>query len=334
MAYTIEQKPNKLAGANSPMVFVLKDTTNYSATKFRYIAQVFINGVEKAKIKLYKNDADVGIVDVHKIVRTYLETQEKNVGNVLLDTISGSIHSIGISDTSNSYSQNTNQLVKIELKAGYEKSTSATTAPEEELDEANWTIYSIPATTPFTDTGANIGGLDISGTNYPFAGFIPEDATRKFLTNSPKVQFVRGSSAAADNVDELTVAFINYGLINDGDVLGRIYIQYFDSSGGQIGSDKYFVNDVASGGKATADNVKNSLLYFGCGTANLQNQVDEPDAQPSDFTDWAYYRIYGTSADGSTQETDYYYFYRYGSGASGIDDRHQSCTRFDNVRLA
>ena len=44
MAYTIEQKPNQLAGANSPMVFVLKesDSAIYNANKFRYIAQVYI----------------------------------------------------------------------------------------------------------------------------------------------------------------------------------------------------------------------------------------------------------------------------------------------------
>ena len=45
MAYTIEQKPSIVSAANSPMVFVLKDddAANYNATKFRYIAQVFIS---------------------------------------------------------------------------------------------------------------------------------------------------------------------------------------------------------------------------------------------------------------------------------------------------
>jgi hypothetical protein len=161
---------------------------------------------------------------------------------------------------------------------------------------------------------------------------MPSGATKKFLTNAPRVQFVRGSSTAADNVDELTIAFINDGLITDGDVLVKMAIEYYNSAGGQIGSTKYFTNDTGSGGKATADDVKNSLLYFGCGTSNLQNQVDVNDAQPSDFADWAYYVIYGADGSGN-QETDKYYFYRYGSGAK-VDDRHQSCTRYDNVRLA
>ena len=337
MAYTIEQKPNQLAGANSPMVFVLKDTSNTGDPKYRYIAQVYISTtdastwVEKAKIKIHKNSQDVGIVDVHKIVRSYLETQEKNVGNQ--EAIAGSIHSIGISDTSNSYSQNTSQVVGVKLVGGYEKASSATAAPEETLTLANTIIYSIPATTPYTDTGTNVGGLDIDGTNNPLTNYIPSGATKKFLTNAPRVQFVRGSSTAADNIDELTIAFINDGLITDGDVIVKMAIEYYNSAGAQIGATKFFTNDTGSGGKATADDVKNSLLYFGCGTANLQNQVDEPDNQPSDFADWAYYLIYGADGSGG-QKTDKYYFYRYGATRTGVDDRHQSCTRYDNVRLA
>ena len=338
MAYTIEQKPNQLAGANSPMVFVLQETTAaiINADKFRYIAQVYISTtdastwVERAKIKIHKNQQKVGIVDVHKIVRSYLETQEKNVGNQ--ETIAGSIHSIGISDTSNSYSQNTSQVVGVKIVGGYEKASSPTAAPEETLNQANTIIYSIPATTPYTDTGTNVGGLDIDGKNNPLTNYIPSGATKKFLTNSPRVQFVRGGNTASENIDELTIAFINDGLITDGDSIVKIAIEYYNKTGGQIGATKYFTNDTASGGKATADDVKNSLLYFGCGTYNLEAQVDEPDNQPSEFTDWAYYVIYGADGSGN-QETDKYYFYRYGSGAT-VDDRHQSCSRYDNVRLA
>ena len=339
MAYSIEQKPNQLAGANSPMVFVLKEDSSaiFNADKFRYIAQVYISTtdastwVERAKIKIHKNSADVGIVDVHKIVRSYLETQEKNVGNQ--ETIAGSIHSIGISDTSNSYSQNTSQVVGVKLVGGYEKASSSTAAPEETLNQASTIIYSIPASTPYTDTGTNVGGLDIDGTNNPLTNYIPSGGTKKFLTNAPRVQFVRGSSTAADNIDELTIAFINDGLITDGDAIVKMAIEYYNSAGGQIGATKFFTNDTGSGGKATANDVKNSLLYFGCGTANLQNQVDEPDNQPSDFADWAYYLIYGADGSGG-QKTDKYYFYRYGATRTGVDDRHQSCTRYDNVRLA
>ena len=344
MGYTIEQKPNQLAGANNPMMFVLKESTSIiNDAKFKYVAKIYKSTTNASTwsllttIKVHKNNAGVGIIDIHKIVRSSLETQETNVGNIAADTIDGSIHSIGISDTSNSYSQNTSQVVGIKVEGGYEKATSQTAAPVLTLpsggvDGASEIIYSIPATTPFTKTATNVGGLDIDGTNNPLTNYIPSGATKKFLTNSPRVQFVRGGNTAADNIDELTIAFINDGLITDGDVLVKMAIEYYNSSGGQIGSTKYFTNDIASGGKATADDVKNSLLYFGCGTYNLESQVDEADNQPSEFTDWAYYVIYGADGSGN-QETDKYYFYRYGSGAT-VDDRHQSCTRYDNVRLA
>ena len=38
MAYTIEQEPNQLNGANNPMVYVLKDTSNTGDPKYRYIS--------------------------------------------------------------------------------------------------------------------------------------------------------------------------------------------------------------------------------------------------------------------------------------------------------
>ena len=341
MAYTIEQKPNQLAAANSPMVFILKESSSaiYNGFKFRYIAQIFISTtddatwVEKAKIKIHKNGSNVGIVDVHKIVRTYLETQEQNVGDVAADTISGSIHSIGISDTSNSYSQNTSQLVGVKIVGGYEKSTSAGTAPVETLNQANEIIYSIPASTPFTKTFSDVGGLDIDGTNNPLKFYTPTNVSRKFLTNAPVVQFVRGSSTAADNVDELTVAFVQNGLIGDSLTLGRIIVIYYQADGTTINTTNIDCT-TAVGGKATADDVKNSLIYFGCGTANLENFTNGGTnlQRPSNNANWAYYTIQGaTTLD--VARTIKYYFYRYGSGAT-VDDRHQSCTRYDNIRLA
>ena len=348
MAYSIPQKPNQLAAANSPMVFILKEnsSTIYNAAKFRYIAQVYISTTDTSawtqvsKIKLYKNKENVGIVDVSKIVATYLETQEKNIGNA--EIIDGSIHSIGISETTNLYSwsgvsKEINNLILVKIAGGYEKATSSLTPPEETLAEAETTIYAIPASTVYTDSGG-YGGLDIDGTNIPLLNYIPGASTRRFLTNAPTVQFVNGSSTAGDNIDELTVAFINRGLMTDPYSVDKIALKYYNSSGVQIGSTQEFTNNTTNGGKGTADDAKNSLLYFGCGTANLENSTITPDggssgdAKPSNFANWAYYTIQALSSSDSGR-TKLYYFYRYGSGAS-VDDRHQSCTRYDNVRLA
>ena len=156
MATTITQKPNKLAAAYSPMVFVLSESSSgtYDGFKFRYIIQVFIDDVEKAKLKFHKNASNDGIADISKIVKTYLETQTKNVGNDIT-TYSGSIHEIGVSTTGQQFSRNNNQLCKVTVKAGYEVATSATTAPSEARAQDTDTIYSMPATTPYTKTATN-----------------------------------------------------------------------------------------------------------------------------------------------------------------------------------
>tara|TARA_R110002074_G_scaffold68162_2_gene159906 strand:- start:7629 stop:9041 length:1413 start_codon:yes stop_codon:yes gene_type:complete len=339
MAYSISQKPHLLAASNSPMIFILKETSSviYNAAKFRYIAQVYISTsdaatwIQRAKIKLYKNKSNVGILDVSKIVSTYLETQENNIGDQ--EVIDGSIHSIGISDTSNSYSQNRGQVVGVKIEGGYEKAADTSSTPEETLNQANTIIYSIPATTPYTDTGANVGGLDISGTNFPLTNYFPSGVTKKFLTNSPTVQFVRGGNTAGDNVDELTIAFIQRGLVTSSTVMYKIIVEFFTAAGASINATN-MICTTSVGGKATADDVKNSLIYFGCGTSNLEsfNNGGTNLQRPSNNTDWAYYTIQATTS-GDSALTQKYYFYRYGSGAS-VDDRHQSCTRYDNTRLA
>jgi hypothetical protein len=354
MATTITQKPNKLAAAYSPMVFVLSESSSaiYNGFKFRYIVQVFIDDVEKAKLKLHKNASDDCVVDISKIVKTYLETQTKNVGNVTT-TYSGSIHEIGVSSTGQQFSRNNNQLCKVTVKAGHEVATSATSAPSETLDADSDTIYAIPATTPYTKTATNVGGLDNDGTNKPLTFFennLTSEDSYSFLTNAPTVQFVRGSSTSADNKDLLTICFkqgnsASSSLLDFGEKIEYIKVEYFNSSGvaiaGTSGGVTYynFTNSATEGGATAAQavTVNGSILYFGCGTRNLEVQDQDTDARPSNHLNWAYYRVSGHTASSSAVDTyratKQYYFYRYGSGAS-VDDRHQSCTRYDNVRLA
>ena len=364
MGYTIEQQPNKFVACNSPLVYVVKESDGAitGAAKFRYIVQVQVSTTNTGalatigKLKIHKNQSGVGIVDVHKIVRTYLETQLQNVNDK-----SFSIHNVGISVPAKPFSKNNNQAVAIRILGGYEKATSQTTSPVEELSPTGTfttnIAIGIPATTPYSKSASNVGGLDdaVVNANFPLTYFI-NDTTNEddygFLTNAPSVQFVRGSSTSADNVDEGTICFkqgnnASSSIITVGEKIEHIAIQYFNSSGnliaGTVGgaSIHFFDNSVANGGSTAAESttVQKSILYFGCGTKNLQTQTLELTAQPSNFSNWAYYRICGTTTDADTggqpdtRCTKFYNFYRYGSGAT-VDDRHQSCTRYDNIRLA
>ena len=356
MAYSIEQQPNKFVACNSPLVYVVKESDGAitGAAKFRYIVQVQISMSNTGalatigKLKLHKNKAGVGIVDVSKIVRTYLETQQVD-GN----SSTNSIHSLGIGETAKPFSINDSQAVAIRILGGYEKATSQTAAPVEELAPSGTyttnVAVGIPATTPYTKTATNVGGLD-DGTNFPLNLYKNDDTQEdfyKFLTNAPNIQFVRGSSTSGDNVDEGTICFkqgdsASSSIIAVGDKIEHIAIQYFNSAGtliaGTSGSATahFFANNTTNGGATAAQStsVDKAILYFGCGTKNLQTQSLSTLARPSNFSNWAYYRIFGcTSADIDDRCTKYYNFYRYGSGAT-VDDRHQSCTRYDNVRLA
>jgi len=359
MGYTIEQQPHKFTASNSPMVYVVKESDGAitGASKFRYIVQVQVSETDTssfstiAKIKIFKNAAGVGIVDIHKIVRNYLETQRANQNST-----SNSIHSLGISDAAKPFSQTESQAVLVRIKGGYEKATSQTTSPEETLIPSGTYIsnisVSIPATTPYTDTGTNIGGLDDddAGNNFPLKYYANNNVVESlysFLTNAPKVQFVRGSSTSTDNLDQLTICFkqgdsASSSIIPLGDKIEQIAIQYFNSSGNLIAgttdglTEHWFANSNANGGATAAESLtaQEAILYFGCGPSNLQTQTLTQNARPSNFPNWAYYRICGSQAANLTYAcTDFYYFYRYGSGAT-VDDRHQSCSRYDNVRLA
>ena len=165
MGYTIEQQPNKFVACNSPLVYVVKESDGAitGAAKFRYIVQVQVSTTNTGalatigKLKIHKNSAGVGIVDVHKIVRTYLETQLSNVNSA-----TNSIHNVGIIVPAKPFSQNTNQAVAIRILGGYEKATSQTTSPVEELSPTGTfttnIAIGIPATTPYSKSASSVGG--------------------------------------------------------------------------------------------------------------------------------------------------------------------------------
>jgi len=363
MATTITQKPNLLSAANTPLIYILteSDAAVYGAAKFRYILEVEINGTKKAQIKIHKNESHVGIFDISKIVTSYIETTLVNQNST-----SNSIHSLGVVETAKPFGQNIEQCAKVTVKAYYEKATSTTTAPTISSQQAAADSYVIPATTPFTLTADNVGGLDHittspSSNNFPLTYFMNSTSAEDsygFFSNAPTVQFVRGSSTSSDNLDQLTICFkqgdSSDGILDQGNKIEYMFVEYFNSSGvaiaGSTGSATWYAlpNSNTSGGSTAAesDTVREAILYFGCGTKNLESQavasvvdsegatVNGTRARPSNHTNWAYYRIYGsTNATTTNRCTKYYYFYRYGSGAK-VDDRHQSCTRYDNIRLA
>ena len=279
MSKEISQKPNRMVAANSPIVYVFTDgDTDFAAVyKYRYILKLTIDGDEKAVLKIHKNQSNVGVFDISHLVKSYVENQYINQNST-----DYSIHTIGAKSTSDQFSQNDGQLTKVTVQFFYEYATSATVSPTEYDTVLDADIYAIPATTPFTKTADHIGGLDENGVNWPLLYLMNSDSTPDvfgFFTNAPTVQFVRGSSASADNLDQLTLCFKQGdsadGIIDQGDKLEYMFVEYYDSSGVIIGSAQSFANSNANGGSTAAESltVDKAILYFGCGTKNLETQT-------------------------------------------------------------
>jgi hypothetical protein len=304
MAFTIEQKPSLLSAANTPLVYVLKESSSgtYNGDKFRYVLKIYLDdsALVSSIIKLHKNQSNVGIFDISHIIRTYVSTTLTNSNDT-----NYSIHSLGVDETAKPFGKNVAQIVKVTAKALYEVATSEETSPVESAVQVTADSYVISATTPFTKTATNVGGLDINGTNFPLTYFMNSDSSPdsySFFTNAPTVQFVRGSSTSADNLDQLTLCFkqgdSGDGILSQGDKLEYMFVEYYNSSGAIIGSAQSFANSNANGGAtaAQANTTQESILYFGCGPKNLETQTLNTSANPSDFADWAYYRICGSTS--------------------------------------
>ena len=158
MATTITQKPNLLSAVNTPLIYILTESSStvYNGFKFRYVLKVEVNGVEIQVLKIHKNQQNVGIFDLSHILKAHCETQLVNQNDT-----SYSIHTLGIQQTAKPFSQNAGQLAKVTVKAFYEVATSATDDPALSSQQASADSFFIPATTPFTKTETNVGGLDI-----------------------------------------------------------------------------------------------------------------------------------------------------------------------------
>lgn len=346
MAYTLEQTLSTFTSCSIPMVYVVKDTDVGSAGvyKYRYICQIEVEGTIIATLKIYPNASNCGVFDVSPIVKTYVQTQEGNVGDLSSDTSSGTIHQISETiDNTYSYSQTNKQLRKVKVMFGHEESTSLTLAPTVYTDVVNHTTWSIEGAFNF-----NVGIQ--TDTNVPTLPYLPNPVSSgaygDFLTTSPYFHLVRGSdSVSADNKDYHTLAFVQKGSSSStgtqlGDALYKVKVTYYNSSNVTI-SITNFICSTSYGGANTSQTATTNegLQYFGCGPKNLETQTTDAGGKPTGNSNWAYYKVAGYNA-GNIRITEQYYFINsnlpFGFNTSGIGytNKQQNCSSFDTIRLA
>jgi len=346
MAYTIEQTLSTFTSCSIPMVYVVKDTDVGTAGvyKYRYICQILVEGTIIATLKIYPNASNCGVFDISPIVKTYLETQKVNVGDISSDTSAGTIHQIGETiNTAYNYSQNGKQYRKIEARFGHEETTDPTLAPTEYTNVLNHTTWVIEGAFNF-----NVGIQTDS--NIPLLPYLPNPVSTgaygNFLTKSPYYNLVRGSdSVSADNKDYHTLAFIQKGNTSAdgtqlGDALYRIKIRYYDKDNSALS----IINincSTTNGGANTSQTGTSSegLQYFGCGPKNLETQTNEVTAKPTSNSGWAYYNVAGYNSSNIRITKEHYFInsnVSFGFNPSGIDytGKQQNCSKFSTVRLA
>ena len=228
------------------------------------------------------------------------------------------------------------QIQTIFVKAYQQYSSTADAIPSEETTPTvNDTLYylqaSLPLMTPRGTVTSPVGF--IQGTD--FNVFNGNGATDRFLSDletSAGDYNVSGYINYIQEADYHTISFLNDDSNFDSKIF-YIEITYYNSSNVKIGDAQYISNVSGNGGEAPNGTITDAkrLLYFGCGAGNLEASTVTPsnagassgDAQPSNFSGWAYYTIRGTLNKSGTidYKTAPYYFIKQDGSCKGFKVR-------------
>lgn len=238
------------------------------------------------------------------------------------------IHKVGSNTATKPFSINGDnttdgtQIQTIYVKAYQEYSSAANASPaEDDSETVNDTLYYLESSLPLmTARSTDSGYIQSTAFNvYNCSG-----STDKFLsdlqTDSAEYN-IAGYINHIQEADYHTVAFLNDNS-KFASHIDKIRIIYYTAAGASINSTD--INNVSgAGGEAPTDGSltdSERLLYFGCGTANLEAQSVGANAKPSNNSNWAYYTIQGM--DGSSNPmTALYYFIKQDGSCKGFKVR-------------
>jgi len=319
---------------------VLQDSIS-SLFYFKLILEVRLDdasGTLLAKIKQRRNGYSSDITNNR--ARAFFDLRDivnSQLGNTVIDQNDTgapfrTIHKVGVNTAAKPFSVNDNQIKTIYVKAYQQYSESASAIPTEDLTPTvNDTLRYLQASLPLMT--ARSTDSDYVQSN-AFNKYNVSSATNLFLSDletsagdynlSGYINYIQGT-------DYHTVAFLNDNANFDSDI-DFIEVVYYNSSGVKIGDEQYIPNVSGNGGEAPTDGSLTDaerLLYFGCGAGNLEASTVTPnggssgDAQPSNFSGWAYYTIRGTgNATGTiAYKTATYYFVKQDGSCKGYKVR-------------
>ena len=328
----------------TPIIGYMLERTTSIASFFYYqlVLSVQLNDVSGdfiAKIRQRRNGYSDDVAnnkaraffDVREIVNTQLVDTIEDQNNTTIPF--QSIHTLGANELSAKiFSVNGDKnfgLTQIGTfyVVGYENySTAANASPADVTTNAiNYTSRFLQASLPlFTPRSTSAS-----------AEYIQSDAFNVFNMNSNSDRFLsdigKNLNKTAQEIqyinyvqdtDYHTLAFLNDTTYYASDA-HNFLIKYYDSANAQIGSTQTVINNTTNGGEAPNGTITPalSLLYFGCGPANLQAQDATTGARPSNFSNWQYYTVQAFDSGSSAAKSAIYTFYKQNGSCKGFKVR-------------
>ena len=249
-------------GSGDELVYLVSDT-NYTEERFRYIAQIFIDGTERARLKALPNASNNGIFDIANIVRDYVVPQVAfNTTNFVNDELGSR---------------------SVYVKFGYESAPDPAVEPTEVLNLATSSVIEVTSGI-YQNYEDDYGVL-----------MVEQFDTDSINNLSPFISHYNEEHRVvkvSDN-DWGTMSVFRSG--TSGTTVG-LAIQFYDANGTLIpdGANQYglltHVSNAITG---------NGIAHVGVYPQNLRNNttaaITAGSVNPDDYAGWASYRIAWTS---------------------------------------
>ena len=350
MAFAIVQKPTNTTYKVpvitnwTPLVgyMVYRDTSIASLFYYKIVLEVYTGTSVVAanligKLKQRRNGYSVDVANDK--ARAFFDLRDI-ANSVLVNTVFDqnddgvpfrTIHKVGANKPAKPYSWNGDrntgetQIISLTVKAFENYSSAADESPVDQTGSAvTDTLYYMQASLDLLESRGSDGDYV---QNNSFAIYNVSGSTDRFLSDVEEYSGLYNISGRINYVQETdyhTVAFLN-DFTNFSSKILNIQVTYYDSAGSEIGSEQEIGNEVTNGGaipNSEVDTDTKRLLYFGCGPENLEQQSVNPNARPSNFTNWAYYTIQGIESKASpSPKTKLYYFIKQDTSCKGYKVR-------------
>lgn len=317
---TMTSDADKLAPAYSDIVIYAENIPVWIINLYniKYICQVYINGVLIATLKAPLDNYNKAIFRIAPILQDYTETDKSGYDlNGINSTFGGSTmvnvnHSIHQIDK---YARNRNNLKNCFCIGGYEYSNTPSGTIIQVLSLAD----ALQPEVSFNFFNSVLQHKD-GYSSQDFSDYLLTGSNKKFLSKFRNL-YVIGNSIFGQKIQlgqYHTLGFLNGKHYLDSEVT-RIRIQTYDSTDTLLSTD--YVDNTSIYGGATFDatidysNTDEGLLYFGCGTAQLEELGVT-------MTDVSYYYVQAFNVNTAV------------SSAYKFDIQEADCKGYETIRLA